>query len=285
MSLRIKAKFTQVLRCAALVGGAALLASAAAAADPASMVPAKYKSAPVIMGTTATMAPIESVDPATGQIVGVEPELARAVARKLNVKLEIQNVAWDGLLASMQSGRFDIAASGITDTMQRQQAMDFVDWYQSGSKLMVAKGNPKKVKGPETLCGLTLGAPRATTFYKALEAAASQCGSKVTPLVATESTPAGLLLLKSGRVDVLSVDALSAVGYLKSNPDLESATAEQENIGIRGVAFAKNNTALRDAWQAGLKAIIESGEYDEILKRFDASVLAYKKATINVPGQ
>jgi polar amino acid transport system substrate-binding protein len=227
------------------------------------------------------MAPVESVDTATGEIVGFEPELARAIARRLNVKVEIQNVAWDGLLAGMQAGRFDIAMSGITDSPQRQQAMDFVDWYSSGAKLIVPKGNPKKVSGIDSLCGLTLAGVRATSFYKIMEAAAAKCGSKETPLIATDSTPAGLLLLKSGRADVLALDALASVGFLKVNPELESATENKLNPDIHGVAFAKTNAALRDAWQAGLNAIIDSGEYDAILKRFDSSDVAYKKATVN----
>ena len=281
----VKANFTQLIRCTAVVCVTAISANLAAAADLPGMVPAKYKSAAIVIGTTATMAPVESVDSATGEIVGFEPEFARAIGRKLNVKIEIQNVAWDGLLAGMQAGRFDIAMSGITDSVQRQQAMDFVDWYSSGTKMVVAKGNPRKVNGLDTLCGLTLGGVRGTSFYKAMEAAASKCGSKETPLIATESTPAGVLLLKTGRADVLALDALASVGILKANPDLESATASRINPDIHGVAFAKGNAALRDAWQAGLKAIIESGEYDEILKRFDSSEVAYKKASVNAGAQ
>jgi polar amino acid transport system substrate-binding protein len=163
--------------------------------------------------------------------------------------------------------------------------MDFVDWYQSGAKLMVLKGNPKKVSGPESMCGLTLGAARATTFYRAMEAMAAKCGAKQTPVVATESTPAGLLLIKSGRVDVLAVDGLASIVYVKTNVDMDVLPGAQQNMTIRGAAFAKNNTALRDAWQAGLKAIIASGEYDEILNRFDASESAYKLATINAGTQ
>jgi polar amino acid transport system substrate-binding protein len=286
MSVQIKAKFTRVLRRMALLGATAFLGNVAAAqANLTAMVPAKFKTAPVVVGMTATMPPVGSVDPATSEVVGIEAELARAVGRKLGVKVEIHNVAWDGLLASLPTGRFDLAASGITDTVARQQTMDFVDWYQSGAKLMVLKGNPKKVSGPESMCGLTLGAARATTFYRAMEAMAAKCGAKQTPVVATESTPAGLLLIKSGRVDVLAVDGLASIVYVKTNVDMDVLPGAQQNMTIRGAAFAKNNTALRDAWQAGLKAIIASGEYDEILNRFDASESAYKLATINAGTQ
>jgi len=284
VSVYIKMQLTQAFRYAMLFGGAFVM-SAAAASDLTNIVPAKYKSAPIVIGTTATMAPVESVDPTTSQIVGFEPELARAIARKLNVKIEIQNVAWDGLLAGMQAGRFDIAMSGITDSLQRQQAMDFVDWYSSGARLIVLKGNPKHVTGLESLCGLKLAGVRSTSFYKTMEAASGKCGAKETPLMATDSTPAGLLLLKTGRADVLALDALAAVVFLKANPELESATPTPLNPDIHGVAFAKSNTALRDAWQAGLKSIIESGEYDEILKRFGSSAVAYKKSTINTGVQ
>ncbi|AJC21575.1 hypothetical protein RO07_15725 [Pandoraea pulmonicola] len=267
------------------LGGLALLAGAMVATsvfakDLSGLVPEKYKGATVTVGTAATLPGVESVEPGTGRIVGVEPDLAYAVARKLGIKVEISNVAFDGLLASLQAGRYDVAMAGLADTVQRQQAMDFVDWYVSGLRLIVPKGNPKKVSGPGNLCGLTLGGARASTQLRQMERVAKDCGAKATPLVATDTTPAGLLLLNTGRVDVYAVDAMAAPGYVKAKPELELIAGEFFPL-VRGVGFAKDNTGLRDAWQAGLKAVIDSGEYDEILKRWGMSGIAYKQATIN----
>lgn len=277
--MSVQHKFTRALY--ALVAFV-VLASAATAhgADVTQLVPEKYKSAPVVIGTTATMPPVESVDSATSQIVGIEPDLARAIAKKLGVKVEIQNVAFDGLLAGMQAGRYDIAMSGLGDTVQRQQAMDFVDWYASGLQFVVLKGNPKKVAGLDTLCGLALGSVRASSQYRQVEAIAKNCGSKDTPLLATETSPSGLLLVKTARVDAFAVDAIAAPNYAKASPELEVVPGQHFPF-VRGPAFAKSNVGLRDAWQAGLKAVIDSGEYDEILKRWGVPEVAYKKATIN----
>lgn len=252
-------------------------------AELSGMVPERYRQEPVVIGTTATMPPVESVDASTGNVVGIEPDLARAIAGKLGVKVEIKNVAFDGLLAGMQAGRFDIAMSGLADTVQRQQAMDFVDWYVSGMRLVVKKGNPKKVTNGETLCGLTLGGPRNSTQYREMEALAKACKS-TTMTVASESSPAGLVMLNAGRIDVYGVDSLSGPRYVASNPDVELVPGVFAEV-TRGAAFAKNNAALRDAWQAGLKAIIASGEYDRIMARWDASNAAYKQATINAASR
>jgi polar amino acid transport system substrate-binding protein len=253
------------------------------AADLTNLVPGRYKTNPVVIGTTATMPPVESVDTATGKVIGFEADLAYAIGKKLGVKVEIQNVAFDGLLAGMQSGRFDIAMSGLADTVQRQQAMDFVDWYVSGVQLIVAKGNPKRVKNLETLCGLTLGGVRDATEYRVMQAVAARC-TQNTPLIPTENSPAGMILVKTGRVDVFCANFPSGARYVQANPDLELIPGQFKVVN-RGVAFAKTNTQLRDAWREGLKAIIESGEYDQIMERWDAKSAIYKGATINVATQ
>ncbi|WP_164934996.1 ABC transporter substrate-binding protein [Bradyrhizobium zhanjiangense] len=279
MTIGNQSKFGRVLCILSLFAGTTLSTSTFAA-DLTSLAPDKYKSAPIIIGTTATMPPVESVDPATGQVIGIEADLARAIGKKLSVNVDIQNVAFDGLLAGMQAGRFDIAMSGLADTVQRQQAMDFVDWYVSGVQLIVPKGNPKKVTSLETLCGHTLGGTRASTEFRRMEAVAKNCGSTETALVATENSPSGLLSLKAGRVDVFAVNFPSGMSYVQANPELELVPGQFKVI-VRGVAIAKSNGGLRDAWQAGLKAIIDDGQYDEILKRWGAPDAAYKQATIN----
>lgn len=277
--MSVQHKFTRGIHGLAVFVAVAC-AGAAHGADITQLVPAKYKTAPVVIGTTATMPPVESVDSVTSQVVGIEPDLARAIAKKLDIKIEIQNVAFDGLLVGMQAGRFDIAMAGLGDTVQRQQAMDFVDWYASGLQFIVLNGNPKKVAELDTLCGLVLGAPRASSPYRQLEAIVKDCASKETPLLATETSPAGLLLVKTKRVDAFAVDSVAAPNYAKANPELELVPGQHFPL-VRGVAFAKSNGGLRDAWQAGLKAVVDSGEYDEILKRWGVPDVSYKKVTIN----
>jgi len=267
----------------AIMGLTMAFSSGVRSATLKDMVPEKYRDVPIVIGTTATMPPVESVDQQSGEVVGLEPDLAKAIAAKLGVQVQIKNVAFDGLLAGMQAGRFDIAMSGLADTVQRQQAMDFVDWYVSGVQLIVPKGNPKKVIALDSLCGLTLGGTRGSTELRRMEAVAKDCKDH-TPTVASENSPAGLLMLKTGRIDAYAVNYPSGEKYIANNPDAQLIPGQFKVVN-RGAAFAKSNAQLRDAWQAGLKAVIESGEYDKILERWGASSASYKGATVNVATQ
>ncbi|WP_454692694.1 transporter substrate-binding domain-containing protein [Achromobacter aloeverae] len=264
----------------ALAGLSFLIHAGNTAAAPLSdLVPEKYKHTPIVIGTTATMPPIESADPNTGEVLGVEPDLSRAIAAQLGVEIQIRNVAFDGLLAGMQAGRFDIAMAGLADTVQRQAAMDFVDWYASGIQLIVQKGNPRKITTLDSLCGLTLGGTRGATEFKLMETVAQGC-AKQTPTVASENSPAGLLMLKTGRIDVFASNFPSGARYVANNPEAELIPG-QFKVSNRSAAFAKSNAKLRDAWQAGLKAIIQNGEYDKIMARWGTRDIAYKQATVN----
>ncbi|MBY8854135.1 transporter substrate-binding domain-containing protein, partial [Saccharothrix sp. MB29] len=81
--------------------------------------------------------------------VGSEVDLAKAIGAKLGLTVEHQDMAFGSLITSHQAGRIDVTMAAMNDTAERQQAIDFVDYFTSGITIMVQKGNPQGVKGPD----------------------------------------------------------------------------------------------------------------------------------------
>jgi polar amino acid transport system substrate-binding protein len=107
----------------------------------------------VRIGTEALYPPFESFAEDNKTIVGLDPDLANAMAQVLGVKVEMTHTAFDGLLTALDGGRFDLVMAAITDTKARQAKYDFVDYFSTGQAIVVKKGNPANIKGVTDLCG------------------------------------------------------------------------------------------------------------------------------------
>jgi polar amino acid transport system substrate-binding protein len=153
-----------------------------------SKLPKKYQDAGVIkVGTDASYAPMEQTQ--NGTIVGIDPDLGDALSKQLGVKFQFTNGQFDGLITSLYTGRDDIVMSAMSDTKSRQQGLDdkgkkvgkgvdFVDYYMSGSSLLVQKGNPKHISKLADVCGQTVAVQRGTIYETAFKNQKTACGSK-----------------------------------------------------------------------------------------------------------
>ena len=110
----------------------------------------------LIMVTNATFPPYEYVD--KGKIDGIDPEIVRRIAQRLGYELEIQDMAFDAIIAAVQSGKAQIAASGITVTEDRKQKITFTDSYVIAAQVMIVPENSpikseKDLKGKRGITG------------------------------------------------------------------------------------------------------------------------------------
>lgn len=166
-------------------GGSSTESAKSNSAPLFSKLPKKIQDAGVIkVGTNAEYAPMESTE--GGKIVGVDPDLAAALAKQLGVKFEFTSGSFDGLITAVNSGRYDVGMSSITDNKQRQEGLDdkgkklgegvdFVDYFTAGTAIYVKKGNPEAIKGIEDLCGKTAAVQQGTTYETALKDQSKKC--------------------------------------------------------------------------------------------------------------
>lgn len=216
------------------------------------------KAGVLTIGSDCTWPPMEYME--GDKIVGFDVDLAQAIADKLELKLDFQNAAWDGLFPALIANKYDMAISSITITEERQKEMDFSDPYFKTDQAAAMKEG-SGLDSEDKLNGKTAGVQLGTTG----ELAAREIeGLKVQTyddiLLAFED-------LKAGRVDTVIADSYLGLAYVKNNPGLEVGfvISTDEELGI---AFAKNTPDLLTAVNAALKSIKEDGTYDEIYEKW-----------------
>lgn len=253
----------------------------------AAQLPESIRSAGVIkVGSDVAYAPVEFFDTDGTTVIGIDPDLAKAMGDKLGVKFEFINATFDGLIPAVRSKRFDIVMSAMSDTKERQAQLDFVDYFNAGTSILVKKGNPENINSLDDLCGKTIALQRGTTqedVAKAQQAKCAAAGKGAINVLTFDKDTDALLQIKGGRAVADMNDFPVAAYNAKTSGggnDFE-VVGEQIEAGPYGIGVRKEDTQLRDALQAALKAIIADGTYDKVLEKWDVSQGALKTAAIN----
>jgi polar amino acid transport system substrate-binding protein len=249
-------------------------------ATAAEMVPAELKESGVLRVATAEgYPPMEMYKEGTQELIGVDPDLAAAIADRLGLELEVTNASFPGLIPGLAADRWDLAMSSMSDTEERRKTVDFVDYFHAGGAIMVAKGNPEGISSLEDLCGKNVVLAKGSSNLAIGEEQNEKCSEKMT-ISQSEDAPTGLLELASGRSVATIVDYPVAVMFAQESGQYE-VLEEQYAAGPWGIAVDKKDTALRDAVRQALQELIDSGEYGDILEEWGVSGSAVDEAAIN----
>ncbi|MGW5367192.1 ABC transporter substrate-binding protein [Streptomyces sp. NPDC004009] len=270
--------------------------SSAGSAPLAAKLPKDIRSSGVVrVGSDIAYAPVEYKDN-SGNVVGLDPDLAAALGKQLGVKFQFENGTFDGLLTGLRSDRYDIAMSAMTDNKNRQEGVDpdtgkkvgegvdFVDYLTAGVSIYTRKGDTKGITTWDDLCGKKLAVQRGTTSEDLAKEQAKKCPSgKKLAIEAFDDNQQAQTRLRSGGADAVSADfpvAAYAVKTSGGGKDFQ-VVGEQVEAAPYGIAVAKKDTQLRDALQAAMDAVIKSGEYGKILEKWGAGDGAVKQSVIN----
>ncbi|ARP72260.1 atrA protein [Streptomyces pluripotens] len=271
--------------------------SASASAPLASKLPADIrKSGKIVVGSDIAYPPVEYMK--DGKAVGIDPDIADALGKQLGVTFEFQNGKFDNLIVGLQSKRFQVLMSAMSDTKDREngvnsdngqkvgKGVDFVDYFTAGTSILVQKGNPKGVQSLDDLCGKVVALQRGTTSEDIAKQQSKKCtkdGKKAIKLQSFDTDPEALLRLKQG-ASVADLNDFPVAAYNAKTSgggkDFE-VVGEQIEAGPYGIAVSKDNTQLRDALQAALNAIIKNGEYAKIMQKWNVTDGAVTEAKIN----
>lgn len=249
-------------------------------------LPADIRSAGTVsIGTEALYPPFESFADDNETIEGLDPDLMTALGEVLGVEVEFTHTAFDGLLTALDGGRFDMVAAAVTDTVDRQQTYDFVDYFMTGQSIVVKKGNPEGIAGIPDLCGHAVAVLKASTQEKLLgQFNKDECSGDPIEIDSLPSDKDALLQVQSGR-DVASFtqDAVGAYNSatIGGGNQFELANTEALLPTPVGMVFPKDSTQLRDAFKAALEQLIENGTYEEILANYQLTAGAVDEVTIN----
>lgn len=250
--------------------------SAAYAADLNAMLPANIREAGVL-----TAAAIPSYPPfvfvdSKGEPTGIDPDLFRAVAEKLGVKLVITPIEFATILPSVQAGRFDVGLGAYFDTPERRQVVRFIDDLYAVDGLVTRPGNPDKISVND-LCGKTISASQGSAEDTNLNNLSKQCidhGKPAINVVVLNGTPAQIVAVKSGRVSAANVTK-AVVVYMASQDgaNLEDLPGIVPNASgtkeLQGCIVQKDRADLAKALAAAMNALIADGTYARILQKWN----------------
>jgi polar amino acid transport system substrate-binding protein len=230
-------------------------------------------------------APVEFFKEGTQEVQGIDPDLAGAMGDKLGVKFTFQNTTFDGIIPALQAKRCDIIMSAMSDTPERQKQLDFIDYFEAGTSILVEKGNPKGIQSLDDLCGNTIALQRGTTQADVAKAQEAKCKTAGKPLkvLAFDKDTDALQQILSGRA-VADMNDFPVAAYNAQTSgggnDFE-VVGEQIEAGPYGIGVRKDDQQLRDALQEALKAVIADGSYDKVLQKWNAAKGALKTAALN----
>ncbi len=265
-------------------------ASAGFAADqagPNEKLPDAIKASGVlILGTTASIGlPWTSVkEGTTDQFVGVEPEMAAAIAKKLGLKLQVTNLGFDSLIPSLEANRINIIMSDMLDTPVRQKKVDFIDHIMGGSAMLMKANTDKKVASLDDICGLEVSAMRGSMESLSASKQSDKCVAEGKPAIEVQLFPdngSQLTALTSNRSDVAMGDLVYSGLLAQEHPNQFVMVGDPFNFGPCGIAVAKGSP-LGPLIVEALDAMIADGTYGEIMKKYNFIQQSYvTKAVLN----
>ena len=211
------------------------------------------------MGTNATFPPYEYKD--GDDVVGIDAEIAQALADKLGLQLEIVDMDFDSLVASVQSGKIDMSLAGMTVTEERKQNVDFTDSYATGVQVIIVKED-SDIASADDLEGKLIGVQQGTTGH--LYCSDDFGEDNVIPY-ANGATAVQALL--QGKVDCVVIDQEPAKAFVEANEGLkilETAYTTEDYAA----AVSKDNPALTAALNKALQELKDDGTIQGILDKY-----------------
>ena len=243
----------------------------------------------LVMATNAAFPPYEYKD--GDKIVGIDAEIAAAIANKLGMKLEIMDVDFGAVLTGVAEGKYDMGMAGITVTDERKETMDFSDTYATGIQVIIVndgssiatlddlrnfdeEGNPVSLKNPD----IKIGVQQDTTGDIYSSSAISGWGFndlnddesiKTDRVVRYKTGAEAVAALKTGKVDCVIIDNEPAKSFVAANEGIHILEGENEYaVEDYAICVNKGNTELLAKINKALAELKADGTIDSIINKY-----------------
>lgn len=242
---------------------ASVLTMAASAKGSDDLLKTIQERGTIIVGLEGDWAPWSYVDE-NDELTGYDVEVAKAIADKLGVEIQIVPGEWDGLFAGMDAGRYDMVVNGVEVTEERADKYDFSTPYAYIRTALIVKGDNDSIKTFEDLKGKKTANSIASTYMNLAESYGATCYG-VSTLDET------LTMVLQGRVDATLNAIVSFTDYMAQHPDsnlkVVATTEEASNVAIP-MRKGDETASLREAVNKAIDELREDGTLSELSTRF-----------------
>ena len=247
----------------------------------AAPVPADIKSTGrLVIGVNVPYAPNEFKNSA-GEIVGFDVDLMNAVARTMGLETDYRETTFEAIIPAVQNGEFNVGMSSFTDTLERQELVDFVTYFEAGTLWAQRTGSGVD---PNAACGLRVGAtPGSTHETIEIPAKSDECvAAGVAPIekVVFPRQDELTAALIAGEIDAMSADSPVTGFAIKLSGGALEPAGEIFDTAPYGWPVAKGSP-LAEALRQALEHVMSTGEYKTIATQWGVEKGMIDKPVIN----
>ena len=218
------------------------------------------------MSTNASFPPYEMVAD-DGSFEGIDIEVAGAIAEKLGLELQVDDMGFDAALQAAQTGKSDMVMAGVTVTEERQAVMDFSNSYANGVQVVIVKEDSPIQTVDDLANANMIGCQMGTTGYIYCSDTPENGGFGEDHVTPYDDGAAAVQALMNGQIDAVVIDNMPAQSYVAANPGLKILDGEFTNEDY-AIGVAKGNTALLDAINGALEELTADGTIQSIVDKY-----------------
>ncbi|MDO5549330.1 MAG: ABC transporter substrate-binding protein [Eubacteriales bacterium] len=214
------------------------------------------------VGTNAAFPPYEYYD--GDDIVGIDADIAKALADKLGLELEIIDMDFGSIITSVQTGKVDVGVAGMTVTEDRLENVNFTDSYATGTQVIIVPED-SSIKTVDDLDGALIGVQESTTGH-------IYCSDDYGEenVVAYTNGATAVQALIQGKVDCVVIDKQPAMTFVEENEGLKILDTEYVTEDY-AIAVGKDNEELLNELNTALQELIDDGTVQTILDKYIAA--------------
>jgi len=243
----------------------ALIISACGPSEPANELEAVRQEGKIVVGTSADYPPFEYVDEA-GEMIGFDIDLANEIGKQMDLEVEIIDMPFDSLIASVQEGKIDVSIAAFNYTEERDKTVDFSDaYYYAEDGFMVVEDFGGEITKPEDAANYTLGVQTGSTADGWATENLVEAGlMSEENLFRYERMDQAALDVKNGRIEVLMTDYVPAQALADQVGGLKVVYHAEVSTGPVYIITPEGSTELTNAINEVIAKMLEDGFIDQL---------------------
>jgi polar amino acid transport system substrate-binding protein len=257
------------------------------AANPAvvKLVPSSIKSKGTItVAADASYAPDEFFASDGKTVIGMDPDLVKALAAIMGLKVKVVNATFESIIPGLAAGKYDIGASSFTDTKEREKTVNFVTYANVGESFYTKAQGGTQISSISDICGKTVSVEKGTTEEADATAQGKKCKSEGKPGVSVLVFPdqnGANLAVSSGRAQLGFADTPVALYQVKQTGGQFKVVGAAYASAPYGLAIPKTS-GFAPAVLAAMKAAQKNGSYSAALSKWGLQGVAIPASAIKI---